>query len=389
MVDRERTTLNPLRHRRAARWLAVAVAWCLIGSDSIAAARAKHNRLPGTVHLVGARYTGAPTPASHASAQSAEPQKRVCVYDVNTISGLRSFANLVHRSTIDCAMVYTGSPDWAGWVDPWFLHHPDPNYNWAAWVRGSPANDRRQLIISQPLVPSGIAGTNWRVRGAAGEFTRYAREFAHNLVDDGVDDAIIRLSWEANGTWGYQNIGNSPRQMRQWVAFWRKTVQAMRSVPGARFRFDWTINNGYRDISYADYYPGNDVVDIIGDDAYDSGDTSQVDRWNDVYTRPGGLKDLIAFANAHHKPISIPEWGVAFKNVALAGGDDAEYVRGIADVVRNQNVAYESYFFAHEWASQLVHGSRALRAYRQAFGNGGTAVGPNEGTAIVRGSSGR
>ncbi len=43
----------------------------------------------------------------------------------------------------------------------------------------------------------------------------------------------------------------------------------MRSVPGASFRFDWTINAGYRPIPFNDYYPGNDVVDIIGMDVYD------------------------------------------------------------------------------------------------------------------------
>jgi hypothetical protein len=323
--------------------------------------------------------------AVHAVVTSRGGQKRVCVYDANHISGVANFAAMVGRRTIDCAMVYTGSPDWAGWVDPWFLHHPDPNLNWAAWVRNSPANDRRQLIISQPLIPSGLAGTGWRRQGAAGRFETYARRFARTLVADGVGDAIIRLSWEMNGTWNVDNIGTTPQDMSNWIAFWRHTVQTMRAVPGAHFKFVWCINNRYRNIPFNAYYPGNDVVDIVGDDVYDAGVSGRSPRWRTEDRGAGGLASLIAFAEAHHKPIAIPEWGVGVPNRSnLSGGDDPAYVRGIARTVADNDVAFQTYFFAHEWATQLEQGRRSLNAYRAAFGDGGYADGPADGTGIVR-----
>jgi len=359
--------------RTAGRGALVAVALSLTGGTA-----------GGGAPATAAPTAGQTTSTSVQTATTSGGQKRVCVYDHNYISGLPKFAALVGRQTIDCAMVYTGSPDWAGWVNPWYLHDPDPDLNWAAWVRNSPANDRRQLIISQPLIPSGLAGTNWRSLGASGAFNTYAREFAYYLVSGGVGDAIIRLSWEMNYTGNIDNIGTTRRDAREWVQFWRNTVKAMRSVPGAHFKFVWCINNRYRNIPFSSYYPGDDVVDIIGDDVYDSGVPRGVQRWKTVDLSAGGFQDLIDFARSHHKPIAIPEWGVGVPNRSnLAGGDDPNYVRGIAQTVADNNVAFQTYFFAHEWARQLEHGPRSLGAYRAAFGNAGYADGPDDGTDVV------
>jgi hypothetical protein len=327
-------------------------------------------------------------PRAHAATQTtstasiADNQKRVCVYDVNSVSGLDTFAALTGRSSVDCAMVYTGSPDWAGWIDPWFLHHPNPDLNWAAWVRNSPANDRRQLIISQPLIPTSQASTDWLDAGANGDYTQYAKQFAQNLVADGVSDAVIRLSWEMNGTWNIDSIPNTPAGDAKWIQFWRLTVQAMRSVPGQHFLFDWCPNNGYRPIALTDYYPGDDVVDIIGDDPYDAGvPTNTTDRWGNVLNRAGGLQTILDFAKAHNKPISLPEWGVGTPTSSnLAGGDDPTYIQGLANLIANNNVAFQTYFYAHEWATELQTGPQSLTAYKNAFGNNGYATGPDNGT---------
>jgi hypothetical protein len=314
------------------------------------------------------------SPVAHA----ASDQKRACIYDNNSIAGLSSFAAKVHRSVIDCVMVYEGDAQWAGWDDPWFVTTPSGDFDFADWVRQSPPGDRRQLIISQPLLPWGVASddSNWRAEGAAGLFTPYAEELGQNLVTAGLGDAIIRLDWEANGDWGYDNVGYNPTQYGEWVAFWRNTVIAMRSVPGAHFRFDWTVNNGKRPIPFAAYYPGDDVVDIIGCDVYDIGSTpGAAGGWSEISGQDGGLDQLIAFARSHHKPISIPEWGVGPVGVDSADGDDPQFVQGIADVVRSNDVAYQSYFYNYGWASELQNGPGSLAAYQAAFGDGGYAAG--------------
>jgi hypothetical protein len=310
-------------------------------------------------------------------------QKRVCVHDDNYLSGIAAFAKMVGRGTIDCALVYSPSANWAQMTDPWYLNHVNPNLNYALWVRNSPADDRRQLIVSQPLIPDDLMGKHWLDAGARGAYAHYARRFAQNLVNAGVGDAIIRLAWEMNGDWYPDHVPATHAGDAKWVRFWRKTVTAMRSVPGQRFRFDWCPNNGYRDIPLADYYPGNRYVDIIGDDAYDSGVEAGLPRWSTVYDRPSGLRDIIRFAQAHGKPISLPEWGIAPRSVALSGGDDPAYVRGIANVVAHHDVAFQSYFYNHQWATQLKHSRRSLAAYRSAFGSHGYATGVDNGTDLT------
>ena len=187
------------------------------------------------------------------------------------------------------------------------------------------------------------------------------------------------LGHEANGNWYPDSIPDTTAGDAQWIQFWRNTVIAMRSVPGADFQFDWTVNAGYRNIPLSEWYPGNDVVDIIGVDAYDGGVPASVsfaNRWNFLYNEADGLGAVEAFAVAHGKPLSIPEWGLGPANQPGKGqgGDDPAYINGIASVVANDNVAYESYFDSGQEGTQFFDSPLSIQAYRQGFGANGTAV---------------
>jgi hypothetical protein len=333
-----------------------------------------------------AARVAAPTPPSRFSVASVtDDQKRVCVYDDNSISALTRFAALAARRTIDCAQVYGGTENWAAWDDPWFTDDNNPSIDWGGWVRHSPVDDRRLLIISEQLIPTDLAGTSWLAKGAAGDYVKYARLLARRLVVAGLANSVIRLSPEMNGDWNVDSVPDTPRGDREWIAFWRHTVTAMRSVTGAHFVFDWCPNNGYRAIALRDYYPGDHYVDVIGDDAYDSGVPNGVsDRWQYIDDRPDGLHAILAFAQAHDKPFSLPEWGVGPQHTSwLAGGDDPSYVRGLAAIVAHHDVAFQAYFFRYGWESQLRDGRSALDAYRRAFGTHGYADGPDAGTDVI------
>jgi hypothetical protein len=293
---------------------------------------------------------------------------------------------MVQRS-IDCALVFAnGQPDWSYWERPWYVGGgPGANYDWGKWATAP--GTKRQLIITQNLIPISAQSEDWRHLGAAGAYVHHARVLARNLVAAGLGNSIIRLSHEANGDWYPDSIGNTDAQYGLWAQFWRETVLAMRSVPGADFRFDWCINGRYRPIALDKWYPGDDVVDIIGIDAYDGGVPSGQRRWATIYDRPLGIHDVERFAAAHRKPLSIPEWGVAPIGFQLSGGDDAAYVDGIASVVRNNNVAYQSYFSNHQWATQLATGPTSLAAYVRHFGNNGDSTGIAPVGTAVRGTA--
>jgi hypothetical protein len=292
---------------------------------------------------------------------------RTCAYSGGQLSVLTRFDQLAHTH-VTCSVVFdTEQPTWSTWEDPWFINTKIPNENWVAFAR----NPKDQLIITVNMFPDSAAHTNWRVLGAKGAYTPYARTLAKNLVAAGMGNAIIRLGHEANGTWTPDNVGTTPTQWNEWKQFWRKTAEAMKSVPGAHFRFNWCIANGYRAIPFADYYPGNDLVSSIGVDVYDMGEPAGVPagprRWAYQYSRPGGIAAIAAFAKSRGKPLSIPEWGLD-PTAEGGGGDDVAFVDGIQQLLRHSRVAFQSYFFTSGSLSALTRGKASLEAYRKMIG---------------------
>lgn len=299
--------------------------------------------------------------------------KTTCV-DAGHISLMEQF-DLMVGFNVNCEMVFNdASTTWVGWENPWFLH-TDKDMMFGSWALEP--NSHRQLIITQNLFPSSENTQNWLQQGANGDFEPYARILATNLVNAGLGNSIIRLAHEANGTWYPYSIPNTPTGDAEWIQLWRDTALAMKSVPGAHFRFDWTVAAGHRNVPLTSFYPGDDVVNIIGIDVYDSGITTQTNRWQHFYTEPMGVQEVLRFAQAHGKPLSIPEWGLEpAASTSQGGNDDPGFVEGLASVVANNNVAYQSYFNQAEQAMQLMHSPASIAAYTSAFGPSGYAVNP-------------
>jgi hypothetical protein len=308
--------------------------------------------------------------APRARAAAIDTAKRACVYSDESIAELNVFSRMVGRP-IECAMVYNDAvTTWQQWEHPWFVDYlAQPDHDWSRWVAADPR--RRRLIITQDLFPASLAHGRWLRRGAAGAFAAHARALARDLVAAGLGASIIRLAPEANGTWFEDSYGTTPAQWRRYDRFWDDTVRAMRSVAGARFRFDWCIAVRYRDLPLSEIYPGNRYVDIVGMDVYDDGPLGATGaaRWHTLMTSPDGIGAVLRLARRHHRPISIPEWGV--NTVAGGGfGDDPAFVRGIADLVAGHPTAYQSYFYRYGQQTQLAPGTRSLSVYRARFGAG-------------------
>ncbi|HLI61625.1 MAG TPA: glycosyl hydrolase [Solirubrobacteraceae bacterium] len=312
--------------------------------------------------------------ASPASAAPPDLSKTACVYTNHSISELDAFSAMVGRR-MSCAMVYNDAvTTWQQWESPWFINDHIADNNWSAWAT-APGTSRR-LVITQDLVPSELVGQDWLDAGASGAYTQYATTLAENLVSAGLGNAIIRLAPEANGTWFADSLGSTPAQWALWDRFWDVTVEAMRSVPGAHFEFDWCVSAMYRNLPLAQIYPGSQDVDIIGVDVYDDGNigTTGTARWSTLMNAGDGLGQIVSFAAAQGKPISIPEWGV--NTVAGGGfGDDPTFVQGIASLVASHPTAYQSYFYKYGQQTQLAPGTQSLAAYQAAFGANGYALG--------------
>ncbi|MGW7277678.1 glycoside hydrolase family 26 protein [Streptomyces sp. NPDC054844] len=189
---------------------------------------------------------------------------------------------------------------------------------WADW-RTREAD--RMLVLNVPMMErneEGVDDDEVRTllrQGAAGRFDHHFRALAERLVELNVPDTVLVLGWEMNGTTYTHRCGPDPEA---WKAYWNRIVTTMRSVPGQKFRFDFTPSRGRDAVPWTQCYPGDSTVDIIGMDSYDQ---PRGMAFDEQVKEPYGLQAHVDFAKAHGKPISYPEWGL-FRN-----GDNAEYMR--------------------------------------------------------------
>ncbi|MET7570758.1 glycosyl hydrolase [Streptomyces sp. NPDC005492] len=189
---------------------------------------------------------------------------------------------------------------------------------WADWRT---EKSDRTLVLNVPMQEhneDGVSDDQVRrllQQGAAGQFDQHFKALAQRLVDLKVPDTVIVLGWEMNGTTYTSRCGPDPEA---WKKYWNRIVTTMRSVPGQKFRFDFTPSRGRDAVPWTQCYPGDDTVDIVGMDSYDqpSGLT-----FDEQVKEPYGLQEHVDFAKSHGKPISYPEWGL-FRN-----GDNAEYMK--------------------------------------------------------------
>ncbi|ABS02047.1 conserved hypothetical protein [Kineococcus radiotolerans SRS30216 = ATCC BAA-149] len=277
---------------------------------------------------------------------------------------------------LDVVVVFNSDANWAALSGPWFAMAPPAGQDWGQWVRDDP--DTRTLVVSTGLVPAGPP-EDWRARGAAGEYDAHWTTFAENLVSKGLGSSIVRLGWELNGDW-YEThyIGSTEAQREAWKAYFRRIVQIITAVEGADFEIDFNIAEGQQDsVTIDEMYPGDDWVDIIGVDVYDSY-ISPIDptaRWEEKDAKVNSLSAVIAFAAERDKPISIPEWAMVAAGDTQGGGDSPEFVNQIADAVVGAEVRYQAYFNVPEGGvgMTLADAPRGRAAFLSRFGASGDA----------------
>ncbi|MDH6142124.1 hypothetical protein P3T35_004145 [Kitasatospora sp. GP30] len=206
----------------------------------------------------------------------------------------------------------------------------------ALWAQWRLADRSRTLVLNVPmLTPNEGNVPDDQVayllgEGARGAFDQHYLRLARKLVALGGGDTVVVLGWEMNGI---TYTGRCRPDPAAWKTYWRRIVDVMRSVPGQRFRFDFTPSRGLDDIAWTKCYPGDDVVDIIGTDSYDQPSGATFD---DMVNEPYGLEEQVEFAAKRGKPVSYPEWGL-FRN-----GDDPDYVRRMVDWMRTHDTAYQT-----------------------------------------------
>ena len=240
------------------------------------------------------------------------------------------------------------------------------------WAIDQWAKQKRKMVFSLPMTVQGTPLSEV----AAGTHDDSYRYLAKKLVAKGFGDAILRVGWEFNGGWyPWAAAGHA----QDWVAAYRHIVDVMRSVPGQHFRFDWNPAHSQLGIKPDAVYPGDDYVDIIGQDVYcnwwKDADKDPKTRWNTMMNQPYGLLWHKNFAGKHGKPMSFPEWATGTRPDGHGCGDDPYFIEQMAAWISSNNVAYQVYwnYPAPDYNGQLSKGRypESAAAFLRLFGKGG------------------
>jgi hypothetical protein len=235
----------------------------------------------------------------------------------------------------------------------------------ADWLLGDYAKSSAKLVISQPFWPEGSGGSLRSCAGGAydANWARYGKA----LKAAGRTDAYTRLAWEFNGDW----FEWSATDVGAWKQCFRRVVTAVRSTaPGARFEWNMNAHGSQTSGGSAwNAYPGDDVVDVVGIDAYDHYPSAPTAAAFDEQCNDSeGLCNVIKFARKHGKKVAVTEWGVT-----KDGGDNPVYIQKMAETFKAAKdvMAYETYFNEAEYGNALVNpaqNKQAAATYRRLFG---------------------
>lgn len=222
------------------------------------------------------------------------------VYVGNRADELPPFERYIGKP-VDAVLAFTGEQgDWGDCDPSWQLTQQ--------WLGGT----GRPIRWSIPMVPNkyGVDGVR---AGANGNHNSRWTGWAHRCLAHRSGDAgliYVRTAWELGGEWfGWTKTAQAdPESFKKCFANFSRCFKSVSS----RFRIVWDTvpDRGPQE----GLYPGDDVVDVIGQDVYwhpeyDSSDP--VAAFNrKLNGLPRGLAWIADFARQHGKRMAIPEYGV-------------------------------------------------------------------------------
>lgn len=227
---------------------------------------------------------------------------------------------------------YRNMPDWK--IDPW-----------TKWLN---EDENRRLAWALKLGELVSLET-----GANGEANDIFRSFGETLVSEGHEDASLRIAAEFDLK---HTINPSTDQERRWfVEYWREIVDTLRSVDGQQFDIVWNPNYSIATDEWIaeQTWPGDTYVDTVGVDIYDlnwayyDGDSepTQADHENAWADSNRYLDWFRQWADDHHKPLAVPEWGVWSRaDHVHAGGDNPYFIQQMHEWMHENDVVWQVYF---------------------------------------------
>jgi hypothetical protein len=289
-----------------------------------------------------AKASGGPITAGATRSDCLTPNIPSTVYGLSNVQAAVDRFNSQTHSSVTCLSAYLDNAEtWSQWVDPWVAN---AGAGYSPWVLESPKI--RALVLAVNLIPRNLQNTNnplnWETACDLGQYNSYATQFGNSLVAAGLQNSVLRLGDEMNGAWEPDFTGTTITEQHRWSSCFVEEVSALRRVTGEHFLIDWNPNACIGNYPYANYYPGNKYVDIVGLDLYDVACLTPYTSltFKQLSSEQLGLNYFMAFAKTKRKPMSLPEWGLS----SIPSGDDPAYIDGIGATIASHDFAFETYF---------------------------------------------
>lgn len=206
---------------------------------------------------------------------------------------------------------------------------------------------RSGILLSTAFWPQNEQGS--LALAAKGAYDGIYKQLATNLVGKGMGGITLRPGWEFNGDWMPWRV-LTPTDAYNFRVTWARYVTAMRSIPGARFKFDWApvAINGLQNPALA--WPGTKYVNFVGMSVYNytpnALSTAPAKRFQQLKTWRYGLNWQVNFAKTKKLRVTYPEWGQINRpfNPTVSSGDDSYFILAMWYWFRAVKPAYEMYF---------------------------------------------
>ncbi len=267
-------------------------------------------------------------------------------------------------------------PSFSGIENPNFTNNAGNLDEYQTWFSTRPTKRMDLALAMCPWKTStGNQGAGLEVIANGSENARFATCAVAlqnlGLAGSASRPIYIRLGWEMGSPgfpWGTTNDGFTPNTT--WINWykqaWAQIVTTMRdTVPQNNWKFAWCpINWNWSTAANSAFglpwinsiYPGNDYVDLIGMDHYDSpggagGYSSpptaqeKINVWNNFHL--ANLTNMDTFAESKGKPQMFGEWGIwhSVGGSTVRGGDDnPHFIEQTYNWTTSHNFEYIVYF---------------------------------------------
>lgn len=228
-----------------------------------------------------------------------------------------------------------------------------------SWDNAAPGA-REQRTIAAGRVPL-VSFNGGRQDGAS---IRWAS------VASGAEDAHLRRVADAFRALGqtalviyHQNPDKDEAEFgaaEDYRAAYRHVVAVFRDDGARNVRFVWSMRSPSFPGRADDFYPGDDVVDWIGANAYNYGSTAEGTRWLSLRAL---LADFVSWAAPRHKLLVLPEFGCTEEPGVPAR--KAEWLTEASSTLRaTPQIRAAIYFTAPGSEFAVDTSGQALRAFR-------------------------